>query len=284
MPRKEEVTYYKFDELSKKAKERAIQDWRDKGHDFDDHDAKFLSDDFKEFLKEHGFDDDVKVSWSLGHCQGDGVCFEGRLETERFLDQEGFRKYKELAPYIYIKIKNGNHNYCHWNSMDIEMELDVQSPEYLLSDDLKSEFDEIHFENNRRTRRHQEDVYNWQQARMAPIRAWEELVKRMPRGPMEWRPDLEKPVPLDIQKPEEPELLPFPENVERALVAAKRKLERFELKFKDLEEDVKEWVKDTSRELEKIGYDEIEYRGSDEAISETLIANEYEFDEDGERI
>jgi hypothetical protein len=119
---------------------------------------------------------------------------------------------------------------------------------------------------------------------MAPIRAWEELVKSMPRGPMEWRPDLEKPEPLDIQKPEEPELLPIPENVERALVAAKRKLERFELKFQALEEDVKEWVKDTSRELEKIGYDEIEYRGSDEAISETLIANEYEFDEDGERI
>ena len=40
---------------------------------------------------------------------------------------------------------------------------------------------------------------------------------------------------------------------------------------------------DLCKELEKIGYEQIEYYQSDEAIKETLIANEYEFLEDGKR-
>ena len=39
---------------------------------------------------------------------------------------------------------------------------------------------------------------------------------------------------------------------------------------------------DACKELEKDGYDEIEYEDSDEFISESLIANEYHFTEDGE--
>jgi len=42
-------------------------------------------------------------------------------------------------------------------------------------------------------------------------------------------------------------------------------------------------VKKMSKELEKIGYQEIEYRQSEEAIAEMLIANEYEFTADGRR-
>jgi len=37
------------------------------------------------------------------------------------------------------------------------------------------------------------------------------------------------------------------------------------------------------KELEKSGYDEIEYQDSDKAIIETIEANEYEFEEDGSR-
>lgn len=40
-------------------------------------------------------------------------------------------------------------------------------------------------------------------------------------------------------------------------------------------------IKDVSKELEKEGYSDIEYYSSDEAIAEILIANEYEFTEDG---
>jgi hypothetical protein len=40
-------------------------------------------------------------------------------------------------------------------------------------------------------------------------------------------------------------------------------------------------VKKTSKELEKMGYAEMEYKESDEGISEFFTSNEYEFREDG---
>lgn len=47
---------------------------------------------------------------------------------------------------------------------------------------------------------------------------------------------------------------------------------------------LKEHVQDTSRRLERLGYDEIEYQQSDEVVAETLIVNEYEFTEDGKPV
>lgn len=51
-----------------------------------------------------------------------------------------------------------------------------------------------------------------------------------------------------------------------------------------LMEFVNKHIKDVSKEMEKIGYSEIEYQTSDEAIGDFLQANEFEFDEDGDRI
>jgi hypothetical protein len=53
--------------------------------------------------------------------------------------------------------------------------------------------------------------------------------------------------------------------------------------LKDLLEDVDRKVRDVSKELEKLGYDEIEGRTSDEGISYFLQNNEFEFLEDGKR-
>lgn len=43
------------------------------------------------------------------------------------------------------------------------------------------------------------------------------------------------------------------------------------------------YARDISSELEKTGYEEIEYQNSDEFIDDCLVANEYTFMEDGER-
>ena len=48
-----------------------------------------------------------------------------------------------------------------------------------------------------------------------------------------------------------------------------------------------EWagdIKDVSRELEKAGYADIEYREGDEQIAEMIRANNYEFDVNGKWI
>jgi hypothetical protein len=50
-----------------------------------------------------------------------------------------------------------------------------------------------------------------------------------------------------------------------------------------LREHINEQVKDVSRRLEKAGYEEIEYIEGDEQISDTLIANDYDFTEEGKR-
>jgi hypothetical protein len=52
-------------------------------------------------------------------------------------------------------------------------------------------------------------------------------------------------------------------------------------KISDFEEYLKADVTDISRELEKIGYADIEYRQSEEYIKDIFEANEYEFTVDG---
>lgn len=49
----------------------------------------------------------------------------------------------------------------------------------------------------------------------------------------------------------------------------------------DLRDCIHNDIKGVSKQLEKEGYNDIEYYSSDEAIAETLIANECEFTEDG---
>ena len=92
----------------------------------------------------------------------------------------------------------------------------------------------------------------------------------------------EKPAPLSIPLPPEPDYPAGPKRFANAKEKAKQKLARFEAKAKKLEEDLEEWVEDMSRELEKSGYETIEYQNSDEYIVEVLENNDYKFDEEGD--
>ena len=70
-----------FSELSKEAQDFAVENEKNSGTRFDDDNAAFLTEDFQNQLAEKGFEA-VKVFWSLGYCQGDGVAFYGRVYTE----------------------------------------------------------------------------------------------------------------------------------------------------------------------------------------------------------
>lgn len=59
------------------------------------------------------------------------------------------------------------------------------------------------------------------------------------------------------------------------------KYEIVENLISELEEIISDDIKDVSMELERRGYDAIDYYNSDEAISETIIANGYEYTVDG---
>lgn len=56
------------------------------------------------------------------------------------------------------------------------------------------------------------------------------------------------------------------------------------VKQDDIDTYMKQAVKDICHELEKTGYDEIEYINSDEYIADHLDANSYEFTRAGERL
>lgn len=71
---------YRFKELTEEAKEKAITKW------YEIEDYPFLQDDLTEsckaLLEENkiSYNDDLKLYYSLGYSQGDGICFIGNFE------------------------------------------------------------------------------------------------------------------------------------------------------------------------------------------------------------
>jgi len=216
MPRKHEELVYQFEELSDKAKKKALDYYRDLSHEQFDSDN--LNDQFKRILEERGFTDQVELGWSLGYCQGDGVAFWGRINLGEFFKwirkkehpeyserMKGALKFEPLAPYVGVLVTHEG-RYYHWNSMAVELKYD--------EDELKRA--------SGTADRH---------------------------GPKDWKPKRDE---VDLTG-----LIP------------------------EFDDYMEEWVKDTSRELEKYGYDEIAYQSSDGYLKEFIEANELEFYEDG---
>lgn len=78
-----EIQLYKFSELSDKAKQKAIDKW------YENEDYPFLSDNLTEAviekLHERGCEfSDIKLLYSLGYSQGDGLCFTGTIQKDGY--------------------------------------------------------------------------------------------------------------------------------------------------------------------------------------------------------
>lgn len=78
------INLYTFDELSEKAKEKALNAWREND------DMPFLETDmqehFEELLKKHNMKEVSKsnLQYSLSYCQGDGVSFTGNYKWKNY--------------------------------------------------------------------------------------------------------------------------------------------------------------------------------------------------------
>ncbi len=103
-----QYTVYKFNELSKKSKEKAKEDYYEK------EDYPFLEEDLEnnlqKILKENKiieFENSLKVYCSLSYCQGDGVCFIGKFKWKKY----------------FINIQHTG-RYCHENSVSMEIFID----------------------------------------------------------------------------------------------------------------------------------------------------------------
>lgn len=298
MPGKREEGVYSITELSPSARKRVLEEWRYKI--WDQNDSDWLGEDFKETLSERGFSN-PKVYWSLNGCQGDGVAFEGNLDASDFFkwifsgDEHAKPFTKEAKQFVLLQDVVGirvthSGNYTHSESMDVEIEvtgeeMDLVPEKY--REEVTKFYNEKQFafedwEHAKRTIEHE---------RNTPIREWnkrmDERSRMLKRGPKEWRPAMNppRPQPLDLPYPPEPDL-DIPVRIQRMMDQAVRTFADLSGEagghlLNDFQAFIQEWVRDTSRELEKIGEGEMEYRQSDEAITEFLEANEYTFDEEG---
>src|SRR5271169_3042881 len=78
---------YKFEELSKEAKKKAIDKW------YESEDYPFLGEDIMqelEYLDTLKIFEDVKLQYSLSNCQGDGVSFSANIILSRYLDTKKY--------------------------------------------------------------------------------------------------------------------------------------------------------------------------------------------------
>ena len=107
-----EVEVYKFEELSEEVKNKVIEAFREK------EDTPFLYDDLHESLvydlkenKIHVRDtNDLKMYYSLGYSQGDGLCFVGRFKWKNYYItiEHSSHYYHEYSTSIYITTNYGN--------------------------------------------------------------------------------------------------------------------------------------------------------------------------------
>ncbi|HMS42647.1 MAG TPA: hypothetical protein PKE69_20625 [Pyrinomonadaceae bacterium] len=130
-----------FEELSKEAKEVAIENEKNSGRRFDDDDASFLTEDFQNQLAEKGFEA-VKVFWSLAYCQGDGVAFYGRVYANDLKEKDSHAKkligrLETAGDEISVEITGANGWYHHRNSMTVEVDFENETDDEDLPARLK---------------------------------------------------------------------------------------------------------------------------------------------------
>jgi len=124
--RQHTITVYDFDELSPKAKERAIERFRRRMYEnpiYDD----LLTEDFTYKLRELGLPDE-NIRWRLSSSQGDGVAFYGEfdlieyLKKNKLLGDVDIRREELEDVYAVIRKSQNNPMYNHYSTMIVDLD------------------------------------------------------------------------------------------------------------------------------------------------------------------
>jgi hypothetical protein len=127
---------FNFSELEPKVQEKVLEKYkRLEDWCWDSTDSDNLTESLREKAQEGGFQEGVKVLWSLSSCQGDGVAFDGLYEvTDEFVARHGDDlNYDEQRRLHWLikkfevnaRVRNGG-RYTHWNSMTYEIECNYE--------------------------------------------------------------------------------------------------------------------------------------------------------------
>lgn len=124
---------YMFDELSEKAQETALENFK-KHYEYPFF-CEDLTDLFNDRLAELGLPNE-DVQWSLSYSQGDGVAFYGSVDVETYLEKNNLRdKYAPIfldgdcMVSITIKKSDSFWNYNHANTMVVYVDTEWDSEE-----------------------------------------------------------------------------------------------------------------------------------------------------------
>lgn len=125
---------YSFNELSKEAQQKAIEQFRDRERVYLD----FFNDDAIEQINDAGFYDDVKLQYSLSYCQGDGLSFScKRIEWKAIeplftevLGQGKEKSAKLIFEHCSFLCTGNDWHYCFASKSDIDFCLENYNREY----------------------------------------------------------------------------------------------------------------------------------------------------------
>lgn len=92
---------YSFDELSEGAKEKVLNNFRDINTNYDDWSEPLLEG-FKEYLHNSGFLD-PEIYFSGFWSQGDGLCFDAKIETSKFAETTNEKRIVKLIDLDFLE-------------------------------------------------------------------------------------------------------------------------------------------------------------------------------------
>lgn len=122
---------YKYDELSDEAKEKVKQEY------LDAQEPQFFSEEVIETLADEYGITTLEAMYSLGYCQGDGLCLHGHIDFDDLKNKAEMKKVafkgfnisdwkalKEIEDNDTSEITFKHHgHYCYSNSVDIDIEI-----------------------------------------------------------------------------------------------------------------------------------------------------------------
>tara|TARA_R110002051_G_scaffold194811_1_gene263024 strand:- start:6 stop:608 length:603 start_codon:yes stop_codon:yes gene_type:complete len=126
-----EIQLFKFDELSKEAKENSIQNYIEKNRSFlQEINSEMFYEDlpYNLEIKEPLFEN-PKFQYSLSYCQGDGLSFSFDIDILDYLNKY-FPKLKDsvknvISEYCTFSANGNNGRYCYAHKNQIDLCLDI---------------------------------------------------------------------------------------------------------------------------------------------------------------
>lgn len=118
------IQVYNFNELSQTAKDKAINNFKDR-HEIN---LDFFNDEVKEIISQRGFKGNILLQYSLSNPQGDGLSFgcewfDSQKLHEIFVEVLGMGKDKTIETIINecsFSLVGNNGHYCYANKNDLD--------------------------------------------------------------------------------------------------------------------------------------------------------------------